>query len=92
MARWHTMDTSLLKRGSDQILLMQLVVNLPVSFGEINMRLLVATHVDKESHIHNHFLINTVSSLDGKSFIVPKRIIKECVRFPTDSAANMDYR
>ena len=28
----------------------------------------VATHVDKESHIHNHFLINTVSFVDGKKF------------------------
>ena len=28
----------------------------------------VATHVDKASHIHNHFLINTVSFVDGKKF------------------------
>ena len=28
----------------------------------------IATHVDKESHIHNHFLINTVSFLDGKKY------------------------
>ena len=28
----------------------------------------VATHIDKESHIHNHFLINTVSFVDGKKF------------------------
>ena len=29
---------------------------------------LIATHVDKESHIHNHFVINTVSFVDGKKF------------------------
>lgn len=29
---------------------------------------LVATHVDKESHIHNHFVINTVSYVDGTKF------------------------
>lgn len=28
----------------------------------------VATHIDKETHIHNHFLINTVSFVDGKKF------------------------
>ena len=31
-------------------------------------QVLVATHLDKASHIHNHFLINTVSFLDGKKF------------------------
>ena len=29
---------------------------------------LIATHVDKESHIHNHFVINTVSFVDGVKF------------------------
>lgn len=29
---------------------------------------IVATHIDKQSHIHNHFLINTVSFVDGKKF------------------------
>ena len=28
----------------------------------------VATHIDKDSHIHNHFLINTVSFIDGKKY------------------------
>lgn len=31
-------------------------------------QVLVATHLDKASHIHNHFLINTVSFVDGKKF------------------------
>ena len=31
-------------------------------------QVLVATHVDKSSHIHNHFVINTVSHIDGIKF------------------------
>lgn len=28
-------------------------------------QVVVATHIDKESHIHNHFILNTVSFVDG---------------------------
>lgn len=31
-------------------------------------QVLVATHVDKASHIHNHFVINTVSFVDGRKY------------------------
>lgn len=31
-------------------------------------QVVVATHIDKQSHIHNHFVINTVSFVDGKKF------------------------
>ena len=31
-------------------------------------QVLVATHVDKDSHIHSHFVINTVSFVDGRKF------------------------
>jgi hypothetical protein len=31
-------------------------------------QVLVATHLDKESHLHNHFVINTVSHIDGRKF------------------------
>ena len=31
-------------------------------------QVLVATHLDKSSHLHNHFIINTVSFVDGKKF------------------------
>ncbi len=31
-------------------------------------QVLVATHLDKQSHIHNHLIINTVSFVDGKKF------------------------
>lgn len=29
---------------------------------------LIATHLDKENHYHNHFLVNTVSFVDGKKY------------------------
>ena len=29
---------------------------------------LITTHLDKDSHIHNHFVINTVSWVDGKKY------------------------
>ena len=29
---------------------------------------IVATHIDKASHIHNHFVVNTVSFVDGKKY------------------------
>lgn len=31
-------------------------------------QVLVATHIDKYSHIHNHFILNTVSFVDGKKY------------------------
>lgn len=31
-------------------------------------QVVVATHIDKESHIHNHLVLNTVSFVDGKKF------------------------
>ncbi|MBQ9825936.1 MAG: relaxase/mobilization nuclease domain-containing protein [Firmicutes bacterium] len=31
-------------------------------------QVLVATHLDKESHLHNHFVLNTVSFIDGKKY------------------------
>ena len=31
-------------------------------------QVLVTTHLDKQSHIHNHFVINTVSYVDGKKY------------------------
>lgn len=31
-------------------------------------QILVATHLDKESHLHNHFVLNTVSFVDGVKY------------------------
>jgi len=36
-------------------------------------QVLVATHLDKSSHLHNHFIINTVSHIDGSKFHRTKR-------------------
>ena len=33
-----------------------------------SFEVLVATHIDKESHIHNHFVLNTVSFVDGRKY------------------------
>ncbi len=29
-------------------------------------QVLIATHLDKANHLHNHFVVNSVSFLDGK--------------------------
>ena len=31
-------------------------------------QVVVATHLDRQSHLHNHFLVNTVSFVDGKKY------------------------
>ena len=31
-------------------------------------QVLVATHLDKANHLHNHFLVNTVSFVDGRKY------------------------
>lgn len=36
-------------------------------------QVVVATHLDKASHLHNHFVINTVSFIDGKKFYRSKK-------------------
>ena len=36
-------------------------------WGE-RFQVVVATHLDKESHLHNHFAVNSVSFVDGKRF------------------------
>ena len=37
-------------------------------WGSKGYQVLVCTHLDKESHMHNHFVINTVSMDDGIKF------------------------
>lgn len=36
-------------------------------------QVLVTTHLDKVSHLHNHFVLNTVSFVDGKKFYRSKK-------------------
>ena len=46
----------------------QIGVQLAYELWGERFEVLVATHLDKESHIHSHFVINSVSFVDGKRF------------------------
>ena len=46
----------------------QIGVDLATELWGDRYQVLVATHLDKDSHIHNHFVINTVSFVDGIKF------------------------
>ena len=52
-------------------------------------QVLVATHLDRENHLHNHFVLNTVSLLTGSSFTAAKRITMICRKNPTGFAGSM---
>ena len=43
----------------------QLGISLAEKLWGDRYQVLVTTHLDKESHIHNHFVVNTVSFVDG---------------------------
>lgn len=43
-------------------------VKLARQLWENRYQVLVATHLDRENHLHSHFVINTVSFVDGKKF------------------------
>lgn len=46
----------------------QIGVRLATELWGDRYQVLVATHTDKDTHIHNHFVINTVSFVDGIKF------------------------
>ena len=46
----------------------QIGIELATKLWGDRYQVLVATHLDKYSHIHNHFVINTVSFVDGIKF------------------------
>ena len=46
----------------------QIGIELATKLWGDRYQVLVATHLDKDSHIHNHFVINTVSFVDGIKF------------------------
>lgn len=46
----------------------QIGIELATELWGDRYQVLVCTHLDKDSHIHNHFLLNTVSFVDGKKF------------------------
>lgn len=55
-------------------------------------QVIVATHLDKENHLHNHFVVNTVSFVDGIKYHRTKRIITICRPFPMSFAGNTGCR
>ena len=46
----------------------QIGIKLATELWGDKYQVIVATHLDKQSHIHNHFILNTVSFIDGKKF------------------------
>ena len=44
------------------------VVKLAEKLWGEKYQVVVATHLDRQSHLHNHFLVNTVSFADGKKY------------------------
>lgn len=55
-------------------------------------QVIVATHLDKENHLHNHFVLNTVSFVDGIKYHRTKRIITICRPFPMSFAGSTVYQ
>lgn len=51
-------------------------VKLAERFFSERFQVVVTTHVDKE-HLHNHFIINSVSFVDGKKYLGKKATLKE---------------
>lgn len=42
-------------------------------------QVLVATHLDRENHLHNHFVVNTVSFVDGIKYTAPVLLIRRAI-------------
>ena len=55
-------------------------------------QVLIATHLDKANHLHNHFVVNSVSFLDGKDTTGQIRIIVICEWCRTVYVKNISYR
>lgn len=67
----------------DQDLAHEIGVELAKELWGQKYQVLITTHVDKDSHIHNHFVINTVSYRNGKKFHRTK-IDYQCMRKSSD--------
>lgn len=53
-------------------------------------QVLVATHLDKAHHLHNHFVVNSVSFADGKRYHRTNQDYRDCaVRDPKGSSDGM---
>lgn len=46
----------------------EIAVRLAKQLWDEKYQVLIATHLDKENHLHSHFVINTVSFVDGLKF------------------------
>ena len=46
----------------------QIGIKLATELWGEKYQVIVATHLDKQSHLHNHFIVNTVSFVDGKKY------------------------
>ena len=55
-------------------------------------QVLIATHLDKANHLHNHFVVNSVSSLTGKDTTGQIRITGICEWCRTVYVKNISYR
>ena len=40
-------------------------------------QVLIATHLDKANHLHNHFVVNSVSFLDGKRYHRTNQVVRQ---------------
>ena len=52
-------------------------------------QVLVATHLDRENHLHNHFVVNTVSFVDGIKYHRTEQDYSICRGNPTGCAGSM---
>ena len=55
-------------------------------------QVLIATHLDKANHLHNHFVVNSVHSLMGKDTTGQIRITGICGWCQTVYVKNTSYR
>lgn len=53
---------------ADPLLAHEIGIRLAQKLWGGKYQVLVATHLDKENHLHNHFVLNTVSFVDGIKF------------------------
>ena len=66
---WHFMVTNPLPRGEvTPDMAHEIGVRLAEELWGGRFQVLVATHLDRPNHIHNHFVLNSVSFLDGKRY------------------------
>ena len=53
-------------------------------------QVVIATHLDKESHLHNHFVVNTVSFLDGIKYHRTEKDYYDMLNIPLFMADQTD--